>query len=612
MLRRVRSHRVEQFRPHAIARQPLHLLHVVLAVEQLRVDPRAARLEEPPRLLPHLVVAHDARHFLDGAERAEIVDAAERVRPVELDVVGVVLRALEHAVAIGVPATLEPRERDRALDARPQLAQERFVAGELIVQIHLHDLAHLPVGGRRREPLGAVRQSLTKPHAAAVVHRVAEGGPSQRARELREQMRRRRLVVPDVRAVAFAAAALIAAALEAVELAVRRAEAGLRDERREIRRGAVLHAGRQGALAHHGGECSRAFLEALQVRRHVLGRLLGVVEARAVVVADARAAFARRRGPAAAVGRAIREAPRDQEREIGAGARGDLTCEANRRDRTRIVGFGPERAVGGEVVPEVHGARPPPCPRPSAQHGDLTVAGAKHPEADVPRERMVGRQMRVVHQDAVELARVSQLVDAWIRSVAGHRAGQQRVLDRPGDRDACRRRRRVRHAVAKHGNRQARIVGFVRDERAERVERDLHRKAAIAEGDVRKRELAGERRRLQALQARRAAGAQAECALIRRREARLEDARERGAARAFDANRGEGVIRSVALVGPIEDLPVAQLAASAEADAAGADPAEGKCNLREVRAREHARIGDARGRRLAGGRGLARRMRRLR
>src|SRR6476660_587842 len=158
---------------------------------------------------------------------------------------------------------------------------------------------------------------------------MAEGGPSQRARELREQMRRRGLVVPDVRAVAFAAAALIAAALEAVEFAIRGAEAGVRDQRREIRRGAVLHAGRQCALTHHGRECSRALLEALQVRRHVLGRLLRVVEARAIVVAAARAAFAWRRGPAAAVGRAIREAPRDQEREIGAGARGDLTCEAD-------------------------------------------------------------------------------------------------------------------------------------------------------------------------------------------------------------------------------------------------------------------------------------------
>ena len=106
----------------------------------------------------------------------------------------------------------------------------------------------------------------------------------------------------------------------------------------------------------------------------------------------------------------------------------------------------------------------------------------------------------------------------------------------------------------------------------------------------------------EALKARRAAGPQAERPLIRRREARLEDARERGAARTFDANRGERVIRSVALVGAIEYLPVAQLTASAEADAAGADSAEGKCNLREVRAGEHAGIGDACSRRVAGGR----------
>ena len=74
----------------------------------------------------------------------------------------------------------------------------------------------------------------------------------------------------------------------------------------------------------------------------------------------------------------------------------------------------------------------------------------------------------------------------------------------------------------------------------------------------------------------------------------------RRAARAFDANRGERVVRSIALIGAIEDLPVAQLAPSPEADSAGADPAEGECDLREVRACEHARIGDARGRCVAG------------
>ena len=67
----------------------------------------------------------------------------------------------------------------------------------------------------------------------------------------------------------------------------------------------------------------------------------------------------------------------------------------------------------------------------------LTVAGAQHPEADAPRERMVGRQRGVVHQDPVERARVSQLVDAWIGPVAGHRTGQQRVLDGPGNRDGA-------------------------------------------------------------------------------------------------------------------------------------------------------------------------------
>ena len=46
----VGAHRVQQRVGNARARPPLDLLHVVLAVEQVRVDPRPARLEQPPRL----------------------------------------------------------------------------------------------------------------------------------------------------------------------------------------------------------------------------------------------------------------------------------------------------------------------------------------------------------------------------------------------------------------------------------------------------------------------------------------------------------------------------------------------------------------------------------
>ena len=70
-----------------------------------------------------------------------------------------------------------------------------------------------------------VRQLLAEVHGAGVVHRVAEAGARAGAGEAGEQMRRCRLVIPDVGAIAVAAAGLIVGAFEAVELAVGGAEA---------------------------------------------------------------------------------------------------------------------------------------------------------------------------------------------------------------------------------------------------------------------------------------------------------------------------------------------------------------------------------------------------
>src|SRR5262249_674248 len=75
---------------------------VVLAVPQVAVVARAARGEDP-RVLVGVGVAQVARHLLGGAQRAEIEGAAHRVRPVELDVVGVVLLSFHDAVPVRVP-----------------------------------------------------------------------------------------------------------------------------------------------------------------------------------------------------------------------------------------------------------------------------------------------------------------------------------------------------------------------------------------------------------------------------------------------------------------------------------------------------------------------------
>ena len=62
----------------------------------------------------------------------------------------------------------------------------------------------------------------------------------------------------------------------------------------------------------------------------------------------------------------------------------------------------------------------------------------------------------------------------------------------------------------------------------------------------------------------------------------LEHARDRLAIGDASAQRGESIHRGIAALGSVEDLPVAQLAATAEADGAGADAAERKSDLREL------------------------------
>src|SRR5207253_2181149 len=92
---------------------------------------------------------------------------------------------------------------------------------------------------------------------------------------------------------------------------------------------------------------------------------------------------------------------------------------------------------------------------------------------------------------------------------------------------------------------------------------------------------------------------------VGRRQPRFEYAGHGFAVAAARADSGERVARRAALVGTVVDLPVTQLAASTQADAAGADAAEGERQHRELVAGEGAGIADA----LSG---LARARRRLR
>ena len=72
----------------------LDALDVVLAIPQQLVGPGARPLEARAGVGRDRLVAHDARQLLERAQPGQVVDRGQRVGPVELDVVRVVLTAV--------------------------------------------------------------------------------------------------------------------------------------------------------------------------------------------------------------------------------------------------------------------------------------------------------------------------------------------------------------------------------------------------------------------------------------------------------------------------------------------------------------------------------------
>src|ERR1035441_6620485 len=231
-------------------------LHVEFAIKEVGVDPLAAAFEQRTILRRAGSVAGRPRHLLAGPQRAQIEDAALRVGAVELHVVGVVLHAFEDAILIGIPAARNPGELDGLLDARPHAAEPRGVAGKLPIEVGVHDLAHLAIGGGKAEALAVVGKPLAKTDAAGGVLLVAESGSAQRAGEAGEDVGGSRLVVPDVRAASVAAAGMVVSAFETVEFAVGGAEDDGGDQRGEVGAGGILNGRRNGGFAQGGGKAA--------------------------------------------------------------------------------------------------------------------------------------------------------------------------------------------------------------------------------------------------------------------------------------------------------------------------------------------------------------------
>ena len=174
------------------------------------------------------------------------------------------------------------------------------------------------------------------------------------------------------------------------------------------------------------------------------------------------------------------------------------------------------------------------------------------------------------------------------------------VVDGPGDGDFGGRGAGVGDAIAQDGDGKAALVGVVGNEGGEGFERDAHGECGIGEIDACERELAGEGGGGEADEAGGVLGAESAGTFVGRLDAGLEHAGDGLAAAGLHPDGGEGVGWRVALVGAIEDFPVAELTASTERDGAGGDASEGKGDGGEAASGKDARVGNLRGGRRRG------------
>ena len=131
------------------------------------------------------------------------------------------------------------------------------------------------------------------------------------------------------------------------------------------------------------------------------------------------------------------------------------------------------------------------------------------------------------------------------------------VVDRPRDGDFGRRGARVGNAIAQDCDREAALVGVVRDERGERFERDADGERGVGEIDAGERKLAGESCAGESDEAGRVLGAESARAFIGRLDTGFQDAGDGLARAGLRPDGGEGIGWRVALIGAIEDFPVA-------------------------------------------------------
>ena len=330
-----------------------------------------------------------------------------------------------------------------------------------------------------------------------------------------------------------------------------------------------------------------AFLfEAAEIGLEVFGGGPGVGVLRSVVVLEDAAALL---GNDIEIVEDVREVPGQDEGQDDLPAGSDRGREPERPDVGLLVGRGGglgqvlELAVRGEVVPEDLKIVPPFAAHPMGEVGHVGPGGH---EGHRPVRGRFRLDLARGHGQAAKRRRRLDLVDVLAELFVAEAVDlpdavvADRVDDGAGDRDLGRGGAGVLDAIAQDEGRDAGIVRFEGDEGIEGLERDLERDLAVGELDLGEGVFALEPGLLHARQARHEDAAEAEAGREGRLERALEDADELlPGLLAIEGEEGERHVD--ALAGPVEDLPVAEVAAAAERDRARADAAEREGDLAE-------------------------------
>ncbi len=292
-----------------------------------------------------------------------------------------------------------------------------------------------------------------------------------------------------MQAVAEAAAVFVVDAFEAVELAVGSAEARGAHQSGEVCAGCIFDGCRQCAFAHCGCEQSGAGFKMFQIRGGVVCRGPGVGESLGIVIADDGFLVALGSFPSAPLRRAIREMPGQNECVASRLAWCDGTLQAQGADGTAGVGFIPEPAVVGEIVPEKHGRIPPPALRPTAPMRKQATFDLCGTERESAVHWVVSGDARIAHNETGKAIGRAEFILTGIRvqlcDVGTVYACSDGIFDRErhGNLGFC--PPGIRHVVSQECNGKARFLGVMRDERRKSVERDFHGKLGVLEIDVR-------------------------------------------------------------------------------------------------------------------------------